>query len=67
MFVQCLLHAPALQDTTAVGKYLNTRANLTDLVGCFKDLYIMSSKEERYGCTNATETGSYNYDLIVVS
>ena len=46
---------------------MDTRANLTDLIGCFEDLYIMSSKEKRYGCTNAAETGSYNYDLIAVS
>jgi hypothetical protein len=27
----------------------------------------MPSKEKRYGCTDAAETGSYNYDLIAVS
>jgi hypothetical protein len=56
-----------LQDTTAVGKYLDTRANLTNLVGCFKDLYIMAGKEKRYSCTNTAETSPYHYDLIAVS
>jgi hypothetical protein len=46
---------------------LDTRANLTDLIGCFEDLYIMSSKEERNGCTDATEAGSYDCDLIAIS
>jgi hypothetical protein len=37
-------YAPRLQDTTAIRKDLDARANFANFVGCFEDLHIVSGE-----------------------
>lgn len=46
---------------------MNAGPDFTDLARSFKDLYFVAGEEERYCGADATESGSYDDDLGLVS